>query len=139
MKLVPHLTFDGNCKEAFEFYKDLFGGSLFMITFGESPAASHVPADWKDKIVHATLSLAETDIAGADVYGDEFKPAQGFYLLLEPKNKLEAEKLFSALSDGGDVKVSLQEEFWSIAYACLIDKFGTPWEISCKEAPSDAE
>ena len=137
MKLIPHITFDGNCKEAFEFYRDLMSGSLTMTTFGESPAADHVPKEWRDRIVHATLTLEESKIAGADVSPDEYKRAEGFFLLLEPEDPREAERLFLALSENGDVQIPLKEMFWSICYGSLIDKFGTPWEISCVETPSN--
>lgn len=135
MKLVPHLTFDGNCKEAFEFYSNLFDGSVALTTFGESPAAIQVPKEWKDRIVHATLTLPDSELAGADVPPNEYKKAEGFYLLLEPEDSSTAERLFEALSDSGVVQIPLQKMFWSIAYACLVDRFGTPWEISCTEAP----
>lgn len=136
MKISPHLTFNGNCREAFKFYESLLGGSLAMTSFGDSPAAKHVPAEWNNRIVHATLSLDESEIAGADVPPDEYNRPEGFYLLIEPENPIEAEKLFSALSVNGEVQIPLQEMFWSVCYGCLIDKFGTPWEISCVEAPS---
>jgi PhnB protein len=136
MKLVPHLTFNGNCKAAFEFYRDLLGGSLNMTTFGESPAADRVPNEWKDRIVHATLTLDESEIAGADVSPDDYKKAEGFYLLIEPEDPKEAKKQFLALSEGGHVQIPLQEMFWSVCYASLVDRFGTPWEISCTETPS---
>lgn len=137
MKLVPHLTFDGNCKEAFEFYSEVLGGSLTMITFGESPAAKQVPQEWGDRIVHATLTLSKSELAGADVPPDEYKKAAGIYLLLEPDNPDEAERQFQALSKNGEVSIPLQEVFWSVAYGSLIDQFGTPWEISCTETPGD--
>lgn len=136
MKVVPHLTFDGNCREVFEFYQALFSGSLEMTTFGESPAAQHVPEDWKNRIVHATLTLANSELAGADVSPDEFRKAEGLYLILEPENVVEAERLFQSLSEKGQVLIPLQEMFWSVAYGSVIDKFGTPWEINCIEGPN---
>lgn len=138
MKLVPHLTFDGNCKEAFELYSDLLEGSLNLTSYGESPAASHAPNEWRDKIIHATLTFSDSELAGADVLPSEYKKAEGFYLLLEPENSGAAQKLFEALSNDGLVQVPLQETFWSIAYASLVDKFGTPWEISCAQAPDSS-
>lgn len=102
-----------------------------MTTFGESPAAQHVPSDWKDRIVHATLTLSNSELAGADVSPDEYKRAEGLYLLLEPDNPAEAKRLFQALSENGEVLIPLQEMFWSVAYGSVVDKFGTPWEISC--------
>lgn len=137
MKLVPHLIFDGNCREAFEFYDHVLGGSLSVTTFGESPAANHVPREWSDRIVHATLTLDEWELAGADVAPDEYGKADGFYLLIEPDDPKEAERIFLALSENGKIQIPLQEMFWSVAYGSLIDKFGIPWEVSCIETPSD--
>ncbi|NKB33916.1 MAG: VOC family protein [Pseudomonadales bacterium] len=137
MKLVPHLTFDGNCKEAFEFYRDLLHGTLAITTFGESPAAGHVSSDLKDKVVHATLTFNDSELAGADVPANEYKKAEGMYLLLEPEDAKEAERIFEALSEQGIVVIPLQEMFWSVAYGSLVDKFGTPWEISCMATPSE--
>ena len=108
-----------------------------MTSFGESPVARQVPAQWREWIAHATLTLEKSEIAGADISPDEFKKNEGFYLLLEPESLIETEKLFQALSENGDVKTSLQEMFWSVAYASLVDKFGIPWEISCVEAPGN--
>ena len=137
MKLNPHLTFNGNCGEAFEFYERLLGGSLTRTSFGDSPVANHVPEEWKNRIVHATLSMDESEIAGADVPVEEYKKPEGFYLLIEPEDPDEAGRLFSALSKNGEVKIPLQEMFWSVCYGSLIDRYGTPWEISCVEAPGD--
>lgn len=139
MKLHAHLTFNGNCREAFEYYENLLGGSLTMTSFGDSPAANHVPVEWRDRIVHATLSLAESQLAGADVPPDEYKKPEGFYLLIEPEDPKEAERLFSALAENGEVKIPLQEMFWSVCYGSLIDRFGTPWEISCVEEPDNGK
>ena len=107
-----------------------------MTSFGDSPAAKHVPEGWTNRIAHATLSLGESEMAGADVSPDEYKKAEGFYLLVEPEAPNEAERLFSALSANGEVKIPLQEMFWSVCYGSLVDRFGTPWEISCVEAPN---
>lgn len=139
MKINAHLTFNGNCREAFELYESLLGGSLTMTSFGESPAAKHVPQEWKERIVHATLSLEKSEIAGADVSPDDYKKPEGFYLLIEPEDPSRAENLFAALAAGGEIKIPLQEMFWSVCYGSVVDKFGTPWEISCAEAPSQSE
>lgn len=136
MKLVPHLTFAGNCNEAMEFYRDLFQGSLAVTRFGETPASDRVPKEWHDKIVHATLTFDSRELAGADVPPEEHKKAEGFYLLLEPEDASEAERLYSSLAEGGKVLIPLQEMFWSIAYGSVVDRFGTPWEISCTAAPA---
>jgi len=137
MKIKSHLTFSGNCRQAFERYHAIFGGSLRLLSYADSPAANHIPAAWKSKIVHATLALADSELAGADVLPDDYKVPQGFYILFEPRNPDEARRVFIALSENGDVHISLQAVFWSTCYGKLVDQFGTPWEISCTETPAE--
>ena len=86
-----------------------------MTTFGESPAANHVPQEWKSRIVHATLSLEKSEIAGADVLPDDYKKPEGFYLLVESEDPSKPEILFTALSVGGKVVIPLQEMFGQCA------------------------
>jgi len=136
MRISPHLTYSGECRAAFEFYRELLGGSLQLLTYGESPAADHVSADWHSKIVHATLSVVNgMELAGADVQPDEYEKAQGFYVLLQVDDLPEAQRMFDALSQDGEVRMPLQETFWSVGYGILVDRFGTPWEISCAQDP----
>ncbi|PCH60506.1 MAG: hypothetical protein COC19_05875 [SAR86 cluster bacterium] len=136
MKLNPHLTFNGNCKAAFEFYHDLLGGSLTLISYADSPAAAQVPPDWQHRIVHGTLTLAESEIAGADILPEQYTKPAGFCLLLQPENEDKAKRLFASLSENGNIEMPIQQVFWSACYAKFTDQFGTPWEISCVEAPS---
>ena len=78
IKIHAHLAFNGNCHEAFECYEGLIGGSRAMTSFGESPAANHVPQEWKERIVHVTSSLEKSEIAGADVPPYDYKKLEGF-------------------------------------------------------------
>jgi len=131
-----HLTFAGQCREALEFYRQLLGGDLTLLTYGESPAADQVGPDWKDKIVHATLSLGDRTLAGADLPPERFTTPGGFFLILEPADPAEAQRLFSALAEGGAVHMPLQPTFWSPAFGVVVDRFGTPWEVSSQHGPS---
>ena len=78
IKIHAHLALNGNCLEAFEFYESPLGGSLAMTSFDDSPAANHVPQEWKERIVHGTLSLEKSEIAGADVPPYDYKKLEGF-------------------------------------------------------------
>ena len=131
MRMEPHLTFAGNCDEAFRFYERLFGGKLFAMSYGSSPAAADVPEAWRSKIVHATLTLPDgKTLLGADVLPEQFERPQGFYVLAALRDAVEAERVFAALAEGGSVRMPLQKTFWSPSFGAVVDRFGTPWEIT---------
>ena len=84
MRLSPHLSFCGNCRMAFDRYQTLLGGEIVtMLTYGESPLADQVSSDWRDKIVHATLTIDDMTLSGADVHPDQYREPQGFSVLLD--------------------------------------------------------
>ena len=129
MRVEPHLTFRGDCEEAFRCYERLFGGQLLLLSYGSSPAASTVSEAWRSKIVHATLALPDgARLLGADV--EQFERMQGFYVLVAVREADEARRVFDALADGGSVRMPLEQTFWSPAFGAVIDRFGTPWEIT---------
>jgi PhnB protein len=131
MRIEPHLTFRGDCEEAFRLYERLFGGALTLLSYGSSPAASGVPEGWREKIVHATLALADGNaLLGADVLPEQFEPARGFYVLVALRDAAEARRVFDALADGGSVRMPLEKTFWSPSFGVVVDRFGTPWEIT---------
>jgi PhnB protein len=131
MRVEPHLTFRGDCEEAFLFYERLFGGKLVLLSYGSSPAVSTVPEEWRSKIVHATLTLADGNtLLGADVLPEQFERPQGFYVLAALRDAAEGQRVFDALADGGSVRMPLQKTFWSPSFGAVVDRFGTPWEIT---------
>lgn len=112
MRIQPHLTFAGDCEAAFRLYERVFGGSLYVMTYGASPSANDVSAAWRDKVVHATLALPDGNaLLGADV--EQFERPQGFYVFAALRDAGEARRVFDALADGGSVKLPLQKTFWS--------------------------
>ena len=132
MKLSPHLVFNGQCHEAFSFYERALGGKIVtMLSYGESPMADQVAPEWHGRIVHATLTLGDDVLSGIDALPTDFKPPQGFYILLDPGDPDEGERVFRLLAQHGDVRISVQKTFWSPCYGMLVDRFGIPWEISC--------
>jgi PhnB protein len=131
MRVEPHLTFRGDCEEAFRFYERLFGGKLALLSYGSSPAVSSVPEGWRRKIVHATLALSDGNrLLGADVLPEHFERPQGFYVLAALRDATEGQRVFAALADGGSVRLPLQKTFWSPSFGVVVDRFGTPWEIT---------
>ena len=134
MALTAHLSYSGDCREAFNFYAQLFGGELMMLAYGDTPMAKEVPAEWSEKIVHATLSLGGSELAGSDVQSDHYRRPQGFSVLVDVEGVEEARRIFTALAEGGSVEMPMQETFWSPAFGVLTDRFGIPWEINGKSA-----
>jgi len=132
----PYLTFNGNCEAAFKFYQNKLGAELeFMMPFEGSPMAEQVPVDYRNKVLHASLSLNGNVLMGSDGMpgqcGDGMK---GFSLSLSVTDAAEAERLFTALSEGGKVTMPLSQTFWALRFGMVTDQFGVPWMVNC-EAP----
>ena len=130
MKLNPYLNFGGNCKEAFEFYEKNLGGKIHaMMTFGDMPAPENAPPDWKNKILHANMSIGGTQIMASDAPPDRFQPMRSVYLSLQVESTPEAERLYAILSPGGEIFMKMEETFFAHRFAMLRDKFGCSWMI----------
>jgi len=130
MSLATHLVFDGQCAAAFHFYVHELGATLGpMLTYGGTPAESDVPPEW---IVHGTVTIGGMRVCGADVPAAQYQKPQGFYLLLSTGTRAEAKRTFAILAEGGEVKLPLQQTFWSPAFGVVIDRFGVPWEVSAE-------
>ncbi len=131
MRLNPHLSFNGHCKEAFEFYGECLGGQItMMLTYGASPAAASAP-DFPDKIMHATLKVGDQILTGADVAPNAYHKPQGFALQLNIDDSAQALLIFNKLASKGMVQLPLQSTFWAERYGILTDEYGVPWEINC--------
>jgi PhnB protein len=134
MQLSLHLVFKGQCEAAFQFYERALGGRIVtMLRYGDSPMADQVAAEWRGKIVHASLTIGGQLLAGADVLPEQYERPQGFFVLLSPKDPVETERLFYALAQNGEVRMALQKTFWSPAFGMVVDQFGVPWELSCEQ------
>ena len=134
MQANTYLTFDGNCAEAFKVYEKVLGGKIIaMMTHKDTPAEAHVPAEWRDKILHARLVFGDNVLMASDAPPGRFEKMQGFSVTLVTKDSAEAERLFNALADGGAVTMPLGETFWAVKFGMLTDRFGTPWMINCEK------
>jgi PhnB protein len=133
MNIEPYLSFNGNCKEAFQFYEKALGGKIAGIfTYGESPMAAQTPPEMKNWVMHVRLDVAGQAIMGADAPPQMFSKPQGFSVSIGVKSVEEAERLFAALSPGADIKMPIQQTFWSPRFGMLIDRFGIPWMINAE-------
>jgi PhnB protein len=135
MNINPYIHFHGNCADAFRFYQKCLGGELGMMTWGETPNSEQVDAAWRDKITHAQLTTEGAVIMGADAPPGMQHPLGGFAVTINVQEPAQAEKLFTALAQGGNINMPLQQTFWAKSFGMLVDKFGVPWMVNCLDAP----
>jgi PhnB protein len=136
MRIEPRisLVFNGECDEAFTQYQQCLGGTVtFRLSWGDSPMADQTPAEWRDKILHATLTVGGTTLSGGDALPGQYERPQGFQLQLNLDDAGAAERIFTQLADRGRVTVPMQQTFWAPRFGAVVDRFGIPWGINCGE------
>lgn len=127
-----YLLFDGNCREAFEFYAEVLGGDIvMMMSGGESPIADEMPAEFADKIMYISLQVGNWILMGSDCPSGMFEKPQGFHVQLAFADENQAETTFNQLAEGGNVQIPFEPTFWAKRFGMLVDRFGTPWMINC--------
>lgn len=135
MAVNVYLTFDGNCREAVEYYAQVFNTEQpkFM-TFGESPQNPDypLPEAAKDLIMHTRLIISGSNVMFSDAFpGMSITKGNNFSLALVSKNIDELTRAYNQMKeDGGKVRMELQETFWSKCYGSITDKFGIEWQYS---------
>lgn len=128
-EISGYLNFDGNCRQAMEFYAKCLGGELSTMTFADAKAK--VPDSAKDRLMHARIKNGKAFLMASDlVPGMEYKRGNNFALSIECESIEEAEKLFAALSVKGKIHMPLQKTFWALRFAGFLDQFGTNWMIN---------
>jgi len=129
--IQPYLHFDGNCKEAMQFYQSLYGGLLEIMPISESPAKDYFPQELHDEVLHACLQNGDFTIMASDMCGQgDLNQGNSVQLNLNCENLEEIKELYQKLSEGGQILSELKEEFWGAMFAMLIDKFGVRWMLS---------
>jgi len=135
MQVNPYLSFSGKCEEALNHYAKVLNGKiLFKMTYGESPMADQTPPDVKNNIMHATLQIGDRLIMAADAPPHMYSKPAGFSVSVNCKDVAEAERVYKALSEGGEVKMPFQKTFWSPGFGMFIDRYGIPWMINVEQA-----
>lgn len=146
MKLIPYLMFfHGDCREAFEFYAAALGGQLVaVVTYGDMPAAPDqppLPEEAKSQLAHVNLVAGGASLMG----GDSFMGCDGTEKVdgrndttvnIDVETVEEAERVFAALSAGGNVQMPLMETSWSHRFGMFHDRYGKPWMINCQKPMS---
>jgi PhnB protein len=135
MQLNPYLSFNGQCEAAFKFYAQCLGGKIeIMMTHGDSPMAQQVPPEWRNKIIHAHLTVGDKVLMGGDVPPEHFEEVKGCSVSISVDDAADAERIFNALAAKGTVRMPLQETFWAVRFGMLVDRFGIPWMVNCERA-----
>jgi PhnB protein len=139
-----YLTFNGNCEEAFLFYKSVFGGEFqyigkFKDMPNNDPNCPPLSEEDGNKIMHVTLPISnETCLMASDTFG-EWAPklieGNNFSVSINANSKLEADTLFNALSQGGQITMPMNKTFWGAYFGMFTDKFGINWMVNFDEQP----
>src|SRR5712691_5725796 len=134
MQIQPYLFFNGRCEEAVEFYKKALGAEVLMLMrFKDSPEPPQpgmIQPGSENKIMHVSLRVGETLVMASDGRCTGQASFQGFSLSLAVANESEADRIFAALSAGGQVQMPLAKTFWSPRFGMVADRFGVGWMVS---------
>jgi PhnB protein len=133
MELQPYVFFDGRCEEAIEFYKTALGAKVEMLMrFKDSPEKDACPtndAAMGEKVMHASVRVGDHMLLMSDGHCKGKPDFRGFALSLTVKSEADADRLFNALADGGQVQMPLEKTFWSPRFGMLADRFGVSWMV----------
>jgi PhnB protein len=138
-KVNPYLNFNGNCEEAFNFYKSVFGGEFITIMkFKDVPSEVPSPESASERIMHVALPISgETVIMGSDapeIY-ETVISGTNFSISISTDSEEETSRLYNGLSTGGKATMALSKTFWGAYFGMLTDKFGINWMVSYDESP----
>jgi PhnB protein len=136
--IEPYLFFNGVCEEAVEFYRQAIGAEVeMMLRFKESPEPPEpgmVPPGYENKIMHASFRVGDSRVMASDGCAEEKTKFEGFSLSLAVSTEAEADRAFTALAQGGEIKMPLTKTFWSPRFGMVEDRFGVGWMVSVKSA-----
>ena len=137
MTLNTYLHFNGDCREAFDFYRSIFGGDFEIVqTFGDGPPDMGIPDAEKNNIMHVSLSVGASMLMGSDVpaaFGPPPNKGNNFSISYDAQSKKETDDLFAKLSEGGVATMPPQDMFWGAYFGSCIDRFGISWMVSCEQ------
>ena len=130
MRIEPYLFFDGRAEEAINFYKKAVGAEVEMLMrFKDSPDPGHCAPGSLDKVMHAKLRIGDTTVMASDGDCKGNTKFQGFALSISVADEAQADKVFAALSEGGQVQMPLGKTFFSPRFGMCNDRFGVMWMV----------
>ena len=127
MRLDIYLNYPGNCEEAFQFYEQQLHGKLGNISRHSMAPNPNIPPDWKNKVLHAQVTIGNTVLMGADI--PKAEPMRSAYVTLTVDTVEEAERVYAVLADRGEIFMKMEETFFAKRFAMLRDRFGTSWML----------
>ncbi len=137
MQLEAYLFFNNQAAEAFDFYAKCLGGKIAMkVTYGEMPGTEQMPPEVRKQIAHVRLEAGDAVLLASDWCPPGGEPGpypgiQGCAVCLSTDKPEEAERLFAALSQGGEVEMPIGETSWSQRFGMFVDRFGVHWMVNC--------
>ena len=134
MQVQVYLFFAGRCEEAIDFYKKTLGAEVMMLMrFKDSPEPPQpgmIPPDSENKVMHASLRMGDTVVMASDGRCEGAPSFEGFSLSVTVADEAQADRVFAALAEGGQVQMPLSKTFWSARFGMLSDRFGVGWMVS---------
>lgn len=136
-KIAIHLSFNGDCAEAFDHYARVLGGTIRLtLPYGQSPMAGTIAEADRDRLMHASLDIAGFHLMGADaITGHPYRGSEGYAVSLSYPTVEQAEQVFHALNEGGTTIMPMGPTFWAKAFGVTKDRFGVSWMVGCEQAP----
>ncbi len=132
--IQPYLFFNGRCEEAVEYYRKSLGAEVEMIMrykeSPEPPKPGMLPPGFENKVMHTSFRIGQTTIMASDGCSTDKPEFEGFSLALSVSSDSEADRVFAALADGGQVRMPLAKTFWSPRFGMVQDRFGIGWMVS---------
>lgn len=143
MQIANYLFFKDNAAEAFDFYARCLGGKVIMkVTMGEMPGTEDLPAEARALVAHVRLAVGDAVLMGSDWCGpgrDPYPAIQGNAVSLSVDEPGEAERLFKALGEGGQVTMPMDETDWALRFGMLTDRYGAKWMVNCNRPGMGAQ
>lgn len=133
MEINTYLAFRDDCRQAFDFYRSVFGGEFTEIqSFRDAPPDTGVPEAEQDLVMHVSLPIGSGVLMGSDggSFGPPLTTGNNVSLSIAPDSKEEADSVFARLSDGGQVTMPMQDQFWGAYFGTCTDRFGINWMIN---------
>ena len=130
MQIQPYLFFDGRCEEALDFYKRVLGAKVRMLMrFKEAPDQSMVKPGSQDKVMHSEVQVGNSTIMASDGHCAGKPSFEGFSLSVDAANDVEAKRIFTALAEGGQIRMPMDKTFFASSFGMCADKFGVGWMV----------
>lgn len=130
-KISAYLTFNGNCREAMDFYRECIGGELSLQRIGDSPLAGTMPEQMKEFILHAVLRKKDLVLMGSDMVSDQgLTKGNNVSMVLDCESEAEIRNCYARLSAGGQATHPLEVSFWGALFGDLTDRFGNHWLLT---------